>query len=133
MQSKPLPNINGDNREFWTACREHHLQFQKCEACGHVRAPGSHLCPACHAPAAQWITSSGKGKIYSFVVYRVAFHPAFAADLPYVVAAVELEEGPHLLTNIVGCRPEDVTCEMAVDVVWKDVNDEVSLPLFKPV
>jgi uncharacterized OB-fold protein len=132
MEPRPLPNINGDNREFWAACREHRLQFQKCEACGHVRAPGSHLCPVCHARAAQWITSSGKGKIYTFVVYRVAYHPAFANDLPYVVAVVELAEGPRLLSNIVGCRPEEVTCEMGVEVFWKDVNDEVSLPLFKP-
>lgn len=133
MVEKPLPNINGDNREFWAGCREHRLTFQKCENCGHVRAPASIICPVCHSQQASWTVSSGKGKVYTFVVYRIAMHPAFAGDLPYVVAIVEMEEGPHILSNIVGCRPEEVACEMAVEATWKDVNNEVSLPLFRPL
>lgn len=132
MAEKPLPNINGDNREFWAGCRAHQLKFQKCEKCGHVRAPGSLICPVCHSMNADWILSPGNGKIYTFIVYRVAFHPAFADDVPYVVAVVKLEEGPHLLSNIVGCLPEEVACEMPVEVVWKDINQNVSLPVFRP-
>jgi hypothetical protein len=131
MAERPLPNINGDNREFWAGCRNHQLKFQKCEECGHVRWPAALVCPACHSQKAGWLTSTGKGRIYTFVVYRIAYHPAFTDDLPYIVAIVEMGEGPRLLTNIVGCRPEDVACEMAVETVWKDVNNEISLPLFK--
>ena len=66
-------------------------------------------------------------------MYRQAFHPAFKDDLPYVVAIVQLEEGPMMLTNIVGCSHESPECEMPVQVVWEDVSDEFSLPKFRPV
>jgi hypothetical protein len=62
----------------------------------------------------------------------VAYDPSFKEDLPYVVALVKLEEGPHLLTNIVGCDPQALSCEMAVEVVWDDVTEAVSLPKFRP-
>ena len=133
MQEKPLPNINGDNREFWVGCNHHQLRFQKCENCGHVRWPASIICPVCHSQKANWIRSEGKGKIYTFIVYRIAYHPAFTKDIPYVVAVVELNEGPHLLTNIVDCPVDGVKCGMSVKVTWKDVNEKVCLPLFRPV
>ena len=133
MQDKPLPNINGDSREFWIGCAKHELRFQKCEDCGHVRWPASIICPRCHSRNASWIVSGGKGKIYTFVVYRVAYHPTFAKDIPYIVAVVELNEGPHLLTNIVACPIEEMKCEMSVEVIWKNIKEDVCLPLFKPV
>jgi len=80
----------------------------------------------------KWIKVSGRGTVYSYIVYHVAYDAAFQGDLPYVVALVELEEGPHLLTNIVGCDPREVTCDMAVEVVWDDVTETVSLPKFMP-
>jgi len=70
--------------------------------------------------------------VYTYSVYHVAYHPGFADDLPYVVAVVELDEGPRLLTNIVGCPPEEVSCEMRVSVEFKEVTPEISLPVFKP-
>jgi uncharacterized protein len=129
---KPLPNVNGDSREFWIGCKEHELRFQRCKACGHVRWPASILCPMCYSRNTEWIISRGKGKVYSFAVYHVAYDPAFEKDLPYVAADVALEEGPRLLTNIVGCRPDEVRCEMPVEVIWEDITEEFSLPKFKP-
>ena len=131
--NKPLPKVNGDSLGFWTGCKEHELRFQKCRACGHVRWPASMICPKCTSQETQWIVAKGKGKVYTFVVYHVAYHPAFEKDIPYVVAVVELEEGPRLLTNIVGCRPDEVACEMPVEVIWEDITEEFSLPKFKPV
>ena len=130
---KPLPSINSDNKPFWEGCRLHELRFQQCADCGHVRWPPAIICPECHSTETAWLFSRGIGKVYTFVIYHAPFHPAFVADLPYVVAVVELDEGPHLLTNIVGCRPEDVTCDMPVQVTWDDVTDEVTLPKFKPL
>lgn len=129
---KPLPNVNGDSREFWIGCKEHELRFQRCKACGHVRWPASILCPMCYSRNTEWIISRGKGKVYSFAVYHVAYDPAFEKDLPYVAADVALEEGPRLLTNIVGCRPDEVRCEMPVEVIWDDITEEFSLPKFRP-
>jgi len=130
--NKPLPNINGDSREFWAGCKGHELRFQKCQACGHVRWPASIICPMCYSKETNWIAARGNGKVYTFAVYHVAYDPAFENDLPYVVADVALEEGPRLVTNIVGCPPEEVRCEMPVEVVWEDITDEFSLPKFRP-
>jgi len=127
---KPLPKLNADTMPFWDGCRNHELRFQKCTECGHVRWPPSIICPLCYSNRTEWIRASGKGKVFSFVVYHKAYHPAFEADLPYVVAIVELEEGPHFLTNIVGCDPGAVSCEMPVNVIWEDVTEEFSLPKF---
>jgi uncharacterized OB-fold protein len=61
---------------------------------------------------------SGRGKVYSFVTFHRVYHPAFEGDVPYVVALIELEEGPRLLSNIVDVAPEDVRCEMPVEVTF---------------
>ena len=130
---RPLPNVNDDTREFWTGCKMHQLKFQKCTGCGHIRWPASMICPICYSRDTQWIVASGKGTVYTFVVYHVAYHSGFEDDLPYVVADIELEEGPHLLTNIVGCRPDEVKCEMPVEVTWERITEEWTLPKFKPI
>ena len=130
--TKPLPKVNGDTKPFWDGCRNHELRFQKCTECGHVRWPPSIICPLCYSNKTEWIRATGKGNVFSFVVYHKAYHPAFEADLPYVVAIVELEEGLHFLTNIVGCDPGAVSCEMTVEVNWEDITEEFSLPKFKP-
>jgi uncharacterized OB-fold protein len=130
---KPLPEVNGDNREFWEGCRAHELRFQKCIDCGHVRWPLSMICPKCHSSETEWIISNGKGTVYSFVIYHVAYHEGFKEEVPYVVADVKLEEGPQFLTNIVDCPHERIACDMLVSVVWDDVTEVVSLPKFRPM
>ncbi|MBU2551861.1 MAG: Zn-ribbon domain-containing OB-fold protein [Proteobacteria bacterium] len=130
---KPLPRPTSDTAPFWEACRRHELRFQKCLSCGHVRWPASILCPMCYSRETEWILSGGRGRVYTFVVYHHAFHPGFKADLPYVTAVVALEEGPRFLTNIVGCPPEAVRCEMPVEVAWEDLEEGFSLPKFRPV
>lgn len=129
---KPLPQINADNKPFWDGCKQHRLRFQKCTNCAHVRWPPSIICPECHSSETKWIVAGGKGKVYSFAVYHHAFHKTFENDIPYVVAIVSLDEGPHILSNIIGCSPEDVRCDMPVEVTWDDVTEEFSLPKFKP-
>ena len=130
--AKPLPRLNADTKTFWEGCRSQRLTFQKCGDCGHVRWPAAILCPQCHSRNTQWIVSSGRGKVYSFIVYHKTFHPAFERELPYVVAIVEMEEGPHLLSNIVGCSPGEVTCEMPVTVTFEDRGKGFHVPLFRP-
>ena len=130
---KPLPKLNTDNRLFWEGCRKHELRFQRCNDCGHVRWPPSVLCPQCHATEINWLISKGIGRVYTFAVYHTAFHSGFTADLPYTVAVVVLDEGPHLLTNIVGCRPDEVRCDMPVEVIWEDVDERITLPKFRPL
>lgn len=130
---KPLPCVTEDNQEFWNGCKARELRFQKCKPCGHVRWPASLICPACLSRETDWVVASGKGTIYTFAVYHVAYHPGFKDDLPYVVALVALEEGPHLLTNIVGCPVDQVACDMPVLVDWQDITEEFTLPKFRLV
>jgi hypothetical protein len=130
---KPLPKLNSDNLPFWEGCRQHQLRFQQCSDCGHVRWPPSDFCPQCHSNHTTRLVSKGIGRIYTFAVYRVAYHPGFTADLPYTVAVVALDEGPHMLTNIIECRTDRLRCDMPVEVVWENVDEKTTLPKFRPV
>lgn len=129
---KPLPKVNSDTKPFWDGCRNHVLTFQRCNACSHIMWPSSIICPQCHSRDSQWTAADGHGTVYTYAVYHVSYHTGFAGELPYVVAIVKLDEGPHLLTNIIGCRPEEVKCGMGVTVSWDDVTPEVTLPKFRP-
>ncbi|HUK40760.1 MAG TPA: OB-fold domain-containing protein, partial [Candidatus Acidoferrales bacterium] len=93
--------------------------------------PQSH-CPYCLSPEHEWVTLSGKGKIYSPIAYHRAWHPSWADRVPYNVSLVDLDEGGRLVSNVVGCPPEDVKCGMPVEVVFEDLA-EYTLPKFRPV
>ena len=129
---KPLPIPSELSRPFWEACRRHELLMQCCRSCGVFRFPPAVLCPECLSKEAEWKQSSGKGKIFSFVVFHRLYHPGFEGELPYTVALIELEEGPRLVSNVVGCPPAAVACDMPVEVVFEDVTPEVTLPTFRP-
>jgi len=129
---KPLPQPNADNVFFWDGCREHKLLVQKCLSCGLVRWPPSLICPGCNSRETEVIEATGKGKVYTYAIYHQAYHPGFESDIPYVTAVIELDEGPHFLSNLVGCEHNEIRCEMQVEVVWEGVSAEFSLPKFKP-
>jgi len=129
---KPLPQPNADDKFFWDGCREHRLLFQKCLDCGLVRWPPDAICPRCYSKAVALVTSTGKGRLYTYAVYHRAYHPGFAGELPYITAVIELAEGPHFLSNIVQCRSDGLKCDVPVEVVWEDVTPEFSLPKFRP-
>jgi uncharacterized protein len=129
---KPLPAIDSESRPFWQAAREHRLAIMRCRDCGKHFFYPRELCPFCHNAAVEWVNASGRGKVYTFTIARRPSGPAFKADVPYVVALVELEEGPRLMTNIVTSRVEDVRIGQAVKAVYDDVTDEVTLVKFAP-
>jgi uncharacterized OB-fold protein len=131
--SKPIVVPSEDSAPFWAAAKRHKLSLQKCGTCGSFRFPPSPLCPECTSMGGDWTELNGRGKVFSFVVFHRAYHKGFEADLPYAVALVELEEGPRLVSNIVGIPPDKVRCEMPVEVVFDDVTPECTLPKFKPV
>jgi len=131
--TKPLPIITDDNREYWNYCKAHEFRMQKCRDCGHIRFPPNILCPKCHSMEAEWVKLSGRGKIYSFVVYRVPYHPGYTNDIPYDVAVIQLDEGPRMDSNITGIEISELKVDMPVEVYFDDVTEEVSLPKFRPV
>jgi uncharacterized protein len=130
--AKPQPRLDGDTAPFWEGCSEGVLRFQRCTSCGVIRWPASFLCPGCHSTEAHWEASEGKGTVYSFVVYHVAFHSGFKGELPYVVALVDIEEGPRILSNIRGCLPGQVRIGMPVELTWEALDDGWKLPVFRP-
>lgn len=130
---KPLPVADPDSRPFWEGCRRRELLLQRCADCGRFRFPPSSACPGCGSRQQTWVEASGKGRVYSWVVVvRPVPREVFADDVPYVVALVELDEGVRLPTNLVGCDPDAVVGDMAVEVVFEEVTPEVTLPKFRP-
>ncbi|MCS6926757.1 MAG: Zn-ribbon domain-containing OB-fold protein [Candidatus Binatia bacterium] len=131
--TKPLPAISSLNRPYWEALKRHELKLQRCTECGKVWYPPAPFCPACWSDAVTWQRLSGRGRVNSWVVFHQAYFPSFQDDLPYNVAEVELEEGPRLLTNLVGVDLAEIRIGMPVEVVFEDVTPEITLAKFRPV
>jgi len=129
---KPLPRLDEESRGYWEALARHELYVQRCRDCGTRRFYPRALCPSCLSSATEWLRASGRGTVYSFTVTYQNQAPGFRDQLPYVLAIVELAEGVRLMTNVVGCPPEQVRIGMAVEVVFDDVTPEVTLPKFRP-
>jgi uncharacterized OB-fold protein len=129
--AKPLPTITDENREFWDGARAGVLRLQRCAQCGHVRNPVQALCPRCLSDEFTWTDLSGRGSVFSKVVYHRAFHPAYRGDVPYNVVIVQLEEGPRMFSNVVDHN--DFEVGDPVEVVFDHVTDEVTVPRFRLV
>ncbi len=129
---KALPCPSPDSLPFWEGAKAHRLLIQKCDSCDTHRHPPSTICPGCGSRDFAWIEASGKGRVFSFVTYHRLYHKGWKAEMPYVVAVVELEEGTRILSNIVGIAADEVVCDMAVEVAFDDVTEEVTLPKFRP-
>ena len=130
---KPVPVPAPESVPYWKAAKRHRLELPHCNACGKFWFPPSRACPHCLATDFDFLAVSGRGRVFSFVIFHRIYHPAFATEVPYVVALVELEEGPRLLSNIVGIEPQAVACEMPVKVVFDDVTEDVAVPKFTPL
>lgn len=131
--TKPLPVPSPESQPFWDGARAHRLTIPNCSACGNCWFPPSTLCPGCGSADHGWIDASGRGRVHSFVTYHRLYHPGWEGEIPYVVAIVELEEGARLYANIVDIPVDDVRCDMAVEAIFDDVTEEVTLVKFRPV
>ncbi len=132
VTSKPRPRVTPDNRPFWEACREHRLELPWCAECARAFLPPSPVCPYCLGDRIEWRAASGRGAVSTFVVVHQKWFPAFADDIPYNVAQIELEEGPRLTSNIVGIDNAALEVGLEVEVIFDDVDGETTLPRFRP-
>jgi hypothetical protein len=132
LYRKPLPRVDEESRGYWEALARHELYFQRCRDCGTKRFYPRALCPRCLSPAIDWVRASGHGSVYSFTITYQNQAAGFREEVPYVLAIVELAEGIRLMTNVVGCPPEQVRIGMPVEVVFDDVTPEITLPRFRP-
>ena len=130
--AKPLPQVTPEMRPFWDAARRHELVVQRCRGCGTHRFPARDLCSRCLSREAEWVPVTGRGRVFSWATMHQVYHPGFAAEVPYAVVVVELDEGARLVSNLVGCAPAEIVAGMPVEVVFDDVTPEVTLPKFRP-
>jgi uncharacterized OB-fold protein len=126
-----LPTLDDVNRPFWDGCRDGVLKLQRCTSCGHLRYPIAAVCPRCMKSGVAWEQLSGRGTVFSFVVFHHAYNDAWRDRIPYNVALVELEEGPTVLSNVVGVDPEDLRIGLPVAAVFEPMTDELSVLRFE--
>src|SRR5215467_5906825 len=115
---RPLPQpITPEAKPYWDGLREQKLML-----------------PRCHASDIEWFQASGRGKLFSFEIGYQTFNKAFKVKPPFVLAMIELEEGPRMMSNLIGIEPDPkkIRCDMPVEVVFEKQTDEITLPLFRP-
>ncbi|HTT76255.1 MAG TPA: Zn-ribbon domain-containing OB-fold protein [Candidatus Binataceae bacterium] len=130
--SKPIPVPTRETKPYWEGCKAHELRIQRCEACGHNQFYPRIYCTQCMSDRVEWIKASGRGHVLSYTIVHRPVSPAFAGEVPYVVALVTLDEGPAMMTNLVGCVPERLEIGMPVMVTFEDWTEEIAIPKFRP-
>ena len=131
---RPLPKTTEyDTKEYWAATKNKELRYQQCKQCNTVVFYPRRHCTGCTSGELEWKVASGKGTVYTYSVVRQSYHPFFRQKIPYAVAWIDLDEGPRLLSNVVGIDDPltQVKIGMKVQVEW-EAHEDLSIPLFKP-
>ena len=130
---QPSPELTELTEPFWAGGLSGELRLQKCADCGHIRYPVSTICPRCLSAESAWTAMSGRGTVQSYIVFERAYHEAWADQVPYVVALIELAEGPVLISNVVGVGPPAVRVGQSVTVMFPRRSATAALPQFTPI
>ena len=127
----PIPQINDDNRAFWTGGRDGELLIAQCDDCGYYIHPPTPRCPRCLDDNVHPHAVSGRGRVYTYTVNERPWSPGI--EVPYVIAIVALDEQSdlRLMTNVVGCEPDEVAIDMPVQVEFREQGDAYA-PGFRP-
>ena len=128
-----VPGMTELTAPYWEAARQKRLVVQECGSCRQLWHPPLPRCPHCHAAGPGWRQVRGDGTVYTYTVVRHPTHYAFAGQVPYILAIVELAEGPRLVTAITGAAPEEIRGGQQVRAVFREVADGVTLPYFELV
>ena len=128
---RPAPKPTPETQHFWDGARRGELLLQRCDDCGGAYFPPRPVCPTCASRAVSVFRASGRARLHS---YTISHRPAPGFVPPYAIAVVELDEGPRMMTNIVGCpqTPEALVLDMPLGVSFERLDDAISLPLFRP-
>jgi len=131
-EAKPVPHETELSKPYWDAARQGVLKIQKCGNCGAVRHYPQLVCPECFSRDYDWIATSGRSALHSWTVCHHAFHAAFKDELPYILATVDLEEGPRALGRLVGIEPEDLKIGLALSHGFADDPSGTPMLTFRP-
>lgn len=129
--TRPVPQPTPETQHFWDGTRAGELRLQRCSDCANVYFPPRPFCPSCSSKRVVVFKATGNATLASYVInYRP--HPAWTE--PYSIAIVALTEGPHMMSNVIGCpqTPEALVLDMPLDVCFEKLNDTITLPLFRP-
>jgi uncharacterized OB-fold protein/acyl dehydratase len=125
------PMVNRDSEFFWEGTRKGELRIQRCGACGELRHPPGPMCPVCGATRPDYVVARGTGTVYSYAVHR---HPPLPGkELPIVLALVELDEGVRMVGELLDAADDQVEIGLPVEVSLVRVDDELTLPAWRPV
>jgi len=133
LYTKPLPKLTRLNRPYFEGAAEGQLRLQRCAACGEHFFPPSTNCPACLSTDVPWVEVSGRGRVWSWIVMHQRYFKAFEDELPYNVAFVKLDEGPFLMSTVVGIPHDRIRCDLPVEATFEQATDEISILKFRPV
>lgn len=129
---KPLPKPTPGAEHYWESATREEFVLPHCRDCDQVFFYPRRWCPGCFSQNLDWRQGSGRGRVYSFSVVHQAPFPAYQADVPYVLAVIELEEGPRMMANVLHCDPQEVRVGLAVEVTF-EARGEMKIPQFQPV
>jgi uncharacterized OB-fold protein len=129
---KPLPKPTKWSQPFWEGAKEHKLMLKKCVSCGQIDHPPYIYCTSCSSEESEWIEASGKGTLYAYAVNTFGVPFPFMEDLPYVVAMIDLAEGPRMISNVVECDTQNLRNGMKLEVIFEDASPEITLPKWRP-
>ena len=130
-EGRIIPQPTPETKHFWDGAKNGELLLQKCNSCSQTYFPPRPFCPECGSRDVAVFKASGKGRLHSYIINHL---PAPGMKPPFTVAVVELEEGPRMMCNILECEPspEVLQLDMDLEVTFEKLNDEISLPQFKP-
>ena len=129
---KPQPHPTPVSAEYWDGAREGRLMLQRCGECGLVRHYPRPVCSRCHSLAVDWVKASGRGAVHSWTVAHYAYHPAFKAEVPYILLTVDLAEGVRALGRVEGIAESDLRLGLPVRVRMEPTANGYGLPVFSP-
>jgi hypothetical protein len=132
VAERPLPEITPLTEPFWSAAKEQRLVVQRCDDCATLRFPPEAGCFRCGSLLASWVDVSGRATLWSWTVCYPPLLPFFAERAPWPVAVVQLEEGPRMVTSLVGVSPEEYAFGLPLKAEFEDVADAVTLVVFRP-
>src|SRR5271156_2472745 len=120
--SRPTQSLNSAMTPFLEGANQARLMIVKCDECGVSSFPLREFCSNCLSSRSHWIEASGLGEIFSFNVMHQVYHPGFAAEVPYAVVVVKLEEGPKMVANLLGVKPHEIRCGTPVEVTFERIG-----------
>jgi uncharacterized OB-fold protein len=132
---RPLPTpMTPEAKPYWDALKDEKLMLPRCDDCGSFHFYPRIACPHCHSRNIGWEQASGKGVLYSFEIAYRSLNPAFKIEPPYVLAMIELEEGPRIMSNLINIEADPAVVKIGapVEVVFEKQNDDVTIALFQP-